>query len=56
MGCWSACLTLGCCGLRVRGAQPPGSGSSAGVLLAGGADDGTDVEVSGSSRKTHLLP
>lgn len=42
--------------LRVRRAQPPGPGAPAGVLLAGGADDRPDVEVSGPSGETHLLP
>ena len=41
---------------RVRGAGPVGPGAPAGVLLAGGADDGPDVEVGGPSRETHLLP
>lgn len=41
---------------RLRGDQPAGPGAPAGVLLAGGADDRPDVEVSGPPRETHLLP
>lgn len=36
--------------------QPPGPGAPVGVLLAGGADDRPDVEVSGPPRETYLLP
>lgn len=42
--------------LRVFRARPLGPGAPVGVLLAGGADDRTDVEVSGPSRETYLLP
>lgn len=41
---------------RVRRAESPGPGPSVGVLLAGGADDRSDVEVSGPSRETDVLP
>lgn len=36
--------------------QSPGPGAPVGVLLAGGADDRPDVEVSGPPRETYLLP
>ncbi|CAF90265.1 unnamed protein product, partial [Tetraodon nigroviridis] len=41
---------------RFRGAESPGPGPPVGVLLAGGADDGSDVEVGGPSREADLLP
>lgn len=42
--------------LRVFRARSLGPGAPVGVLLAGGADDRSDVEVRGSSRETYLLP
>lgn len=40
---------------RFRRAESPGPGPPAGVLLAGGADDRPDVEVSGPSREADVL-
>lgn len=41
---------------RFRRAESPGPGPPVGVLLAGGADDRPDVEVSGPPREADLLP
>lgn len=41
--------------LRLRGVESSGSDPPAEVLLAGDPDVGPDVEVRGSSWKTHLL-
>lgn len=41
---------------RFCGAESPGPGPPVGVLLAGGADDRSDVEVGGPSREADVLP
>lgn len=41
---------------RFCGAESPGPGPPVGVLLAGGADDRSDVEVGGPSRQADVLP
>lgn len=45
-----------CVPSRFHRDQSPGPGAPVGVLLAGGADDRPDVEVSGPPRETYLLP
>lgn len=49
---WNYLLPLS----RFCGAESPGPGPPVGVLLAGGADDRSDVEVRGPSRETGVLP
>ncbi len=55
-GCTQLRTIWSCPVLRVCRAQSLGPGAPVGVLLAGGADGRTDVEVGGPSRETYLLP